>query len=48
MLEKLMELLHARGTLSQPIIDETNTVPSRSTYASRFGSLKRAYELIGF
>ena len=37
-----------RGYLSGLIIDETERLPSSSAYQSRFGSLLRAYELVGF
>jgi DNA invertase Pin-like site-specific DNA recombinase len=48
MLEALRRLLRDRGYLSGLIIDETETLPSSSAYQSRFGSLLRAYELVGF
>jgi DNA invertase Pin-like site-specific DNA recombinase len=48
MLEKLRQLYEARGYLSGILIDETETTPSSSAYQSRFGSLLRAYQLIGF
>jgi DNA invertase Pin-like site-specific DNA recombinase len=48
MLERLRRLLRLRGDLSQSIIAESTIVPSRTAYVSRFGSLQRAYELIGF
>jgi DNA invertase Pin-like site-specific DNA recombinase len=48
MLAKL-KLLHERqGWLSGIIIDETEDMPSSSAYHHRFGSLLRAYQLIGF
>jgi hypothetical protein len=47
-LEKLRELLRARGQLSGILIDETEDMPSSSCYSSRFGSLTRAYSLIGW
>ena len=37
-----------RGYLSGLIIDETEDLPSSSAYRSRFGSLLRAYQLVGF
>jgi DNA invertase Pin-like site-specific DNA recombinase len=48
LLEKLRELLRARGRLSGILIDETEEMPSSSCYSSRFGSLTRAYSLIGW
>lgn len=48
MLGGLKELLEERGYLSGLIIDETEHLPSSSAYRSRFGSLLRAYELVGF
>jgi DNA invertase Pin-like site-specific DNA recombinase len=47
-LDKLREILSARGTLSGLIIDETENCPSSSTFQTRFGSLLRAYALVGF
>lgn len=48
MLELLASVLGARGMLTGLIIDETEDVPSSSAYRTRFGSLLRAYELVGF
>ncbi len=48
MLEVLQRLLQDRGYLSGLVIDETERLPSSSAYQSRFGSLLRAYELVGF
>jgi DNA invertase Pin-like site-specific DNA recombinase len=48
MLEALQRLLRDHGYLSGLIIDETERLPSSSAYQSRFGSLLRAYELVGF
>jgi DNA invertase Pin-like site-specific DNA recombinase len=48
MLDALQRLLQQRGYLSGLIIDEGERLPSSSAYQSRFGSLLRAYELIGF
>lgn len=47
-LDKLREILGAHGTLSGLIIDETDNCPSSSTFQARFGSLLRAYALVGF
>ncbi len=48
MLCGLHELLEESGYLSGLIIDEREQLPSSSAYAGRFGSLLRAYELIGY
>jgi DNA invertase Pin-like site-specific DNA recombinase len=48
MLEKLRQLYEARGYLSGILIDEMEQMPSSSAYSSRFGSLIRAYQLVGF
>ncbi len=41
-------LLERHGKLSGILIDEAEDMPSSSVYASRFGGLHRAYELIGW
>lgn len=48
MLGRLQELLNQHGYLSGIIIDERESMPSSSAYRSRFGSLIRAYQLVGF
>ena len=48
MLEMLRLILEKRGALSGMIIDEFEDYPSSSAFRSRFGSLLRAYSLIGF
>jgi DNA invertase Pin-like site-specific DNA recombinase len=48
LLDLLRGLLEQHGTLSGVIIDELEFGPSSSAYRTRFGSLVRAYELIGF
>lgn len=48
MLEKLRQLYEARGFLSGIVIDEMDQMPSSSAYQCRFGSLLRAYQLVGF
>ncbi len=48
MLEALQRLLKDRGYLSGIIIDEAELLPSSSAYQSRFGSLLRAYEMVGY
>lgn len=48
LLAVLRRLLQETGYLSGLLIDESDTAPSSATYRSRFGSLLRAYQLIGF
>lgn len=48
MLEALRQVLAQHDCLSGIIIDETEGAPSSSAYRSRFGSLLRAYQLIGY
>ncbi len=48
LLERLRQLLRVQGRLSGILIDETEEMPSSSCYSSRFGSLTRAYGLIGW
>jgi DNA invertase Pin-like site-specific DNA recombinase len=48
LLSKLRSLLLAGGCLSGRLIDRTRDMPSRTLYCIRFGSLRRAYELIGY
>ena len=48
LLERLRQLLRVQGRLSGILIDETEEMPSSSCYSSRFGSLTRAYALIGW
>lgn len=48
LLERLQGLLQLRGRLSGLLIDETEDMPSSSCYSTRFGSLIRAYTLIGW
>lgn len=48
MLELLQQILERRGYLSGLIIDESDECPSSSAFRSRFGSLLRAYALVGF
>lgn len=48
MLARLMALLRKRKKLSQAIIKAAEDLPSPATYHNRFGSLKAAYELIGY
>jgi len=46
-LDRSRELLRKHGRLSGLLIDETETMPSTSRYSTRFGSLVRAYTLLG-
>jgi DNA invertase Pin-like site-specific DNA recombinase len=48
LLSRLSALCHSVGSLSGLIIDERDNMPSSATYRSRFGSLLRAYTLIGY
>jgi DNA invertase Pin-like site-specific DNA recombinase len=48
MLSALGGLLQQRGHLSGILIDETSDLPSSSAYRARFGSLLRAYTLVGY
>jgi len=48
MLDHLTALLGQKGALSGLIIDEIENMPSSSAYRNRFGSLLRAYQLVGY
>jgi DNA invertase Pin-like site-specific DNA recombinase len=48
LLVRLRLLLSRHGSLSGLLIDEAEEMPSSSVYASRFGGLHRAYQLIGW
>jgi len=48
LLARLKRLLQRVGKLSGIMIDETEDMPSSSTYSTRFGGLYRAYQLIGW
>lgn len=48
LLDRLSALLAEKGWLSGLIIDEVEDMPSSSTFRQRFGSLVRAYELVGY
>jgi DNA invertase Pin-like site-specific DNA recombinase len=48
MLEALRSILNEHDCLSGLIIDEIEGAPSSSAYQSRFGSLLRAYQLVGY
>ena len=48
MLKRLKSVFEKFGYLSGLIIDEQEDLPSSGAYAHRFGSLLRAYEIIGY
>lgn len=48
LLALLSDLLRATGALSSLVVDERDDMPSSSVYRSRFGSLLRAYRLVGY
>jgi hypothetical protein len=48
LLDGLRRLLRTRGYLNQRIIEEATDFPCAATYQYRFGTLSRAYELIGY
>ena len=48
LIERLRSLYQNRGILSGLIIDETEGMPSAAIYVHRFGSLIRAYRMVGF
>jgi hypothetical protein len=48
LIERLRSLYQNRGFLSGLIIDETEGMPAASVFAHRFGSLIRAYQMVGF
>ena len=48
LLARLKTLAGQHGRLSGILIDETDGMPSSAVYQHRFGSLVRAYQLIGF
>ena len=48
MLDQLKRLFESHGYLSSFIIDEAEGLPCTTAYQSRFGSLLRAYRLVGF
>ncbi|WP_312034869.1 recombinase family protein [Methylorubrum rhodesianum] len=48
LLDLLARLLQATGALSSLVIDEREDMPSSSVYRRRFGSLLRAYRLVGY
>lgn len=48
MLDALRQVLDRRGALSGLLIDEEEGIPSSSAFRHRFGSLLRAYSLVGY
>ncbi len=48
MIERLKAILDQHGKLSGVLIDEIDEMPSTAAYRHRFGSLLRAYELVGY
>jgi DNA invertase Pin-like site-specific DNA recombinase len=48
LLEKLRQLLKKTGWLTGNLIDETDDMPRTRAYTARYGSLKQAYELVGY
>lgn len=48
LIERLRSLYQHRGFLSGLIINETENMPSTAIYSHRFGSLVRAYQMVGF
>jgi DNA invertase Pin-like site-specific DNA recombinase len=48
MLARLRQLFLKEGKLSGILIDEVDGMPSSNSYRSRFGSLHRAYSIVGY
>jgi DNA invertase Pin-like site-specific DNA recombinase len=48
LLDRLSAIFSEKGWLSGLIIDEMDDMPSSSTFRHRFGSLVRAYQLVGY
>lgn len=48
MLDRLAAVFRAHGRLSRRIVDNAEGLPSYWSYAVRFGSIARAYALVGF
>jgi DNA invertase Pin-like site-specific DNA recombinase len=48
LLDRLRSLFQAQGFLASLVIDEREDMPSSSVYRNRFGSLLRAYHLVGY
>ena len=48
LLNRLKRLWREKGHLTQKIIQKSRRVPAMNTYRRRFGSLRKAYQLIGY
>jgi len=48
LLARLRRLLARRGRVSEEVINRSKGLPNSDAYRRRFGSLSRAYELIGY
>ena len=48
MLDTLRSLLVSKGRLTSKLIDDAESLPCAGSYHQRFGSLLKAYELIGY
>jgi hypothetical protein len=48
MLKGLRLLLKKRGKLSEKIIEDAPGLPSAADYQLRFGSIRKAYKLVGY
>lgn len=48
LLDRLKKLYVEKGWLSGLVIDEVEDMPSSSTFRNRFGTLYRAYQLVGY
>jgi hypothetical protein len=48
LIDRLRGLYRHRGFLSGLVIDESEGMPSASVYVHRFGSLIRAYQMVGY
>jgi DNA invertase Pin-like site-specific DNA recombinase len=48
LLDRLSSMLAERGRLSKDMIDKTKGMPCCETYRQRFGSLAKAWQLIGY
>lgn len=48
MLDRLRDLMTEKGRVSQGIVDRADSVPSTTTYARHFGTLRNALNAIGY
>jgi DNA invertase Pin-like site-specific DNA recombinase len=48
MLSRLRRTLHKKGRLGQTVINDTPGLPHTDTFIKHFGSLRKAYSLIGY